>query len=143
MFTRTRQAGTWTPWIEYAPLNSVAEFTAVNQTKFYMKKIDMPYSSKATITRIGNQVQLTWDRLITNLNIECEYTKMVETIPSGFRPSVEVHMSLNGNVSNSVNGWAVLHLAPDGAVRLTNAFKGNHVWTGTTTYLTTDPFPAD
>lgn len=143
MFTRTRQAGTWTSWIEYAPLNSVAEFTTVNQTKFYMKKINMPYSSKATITRIGNQVQLTWDRLITNLNIECEYTSMVETIPTGYRPACEAHMTLNGNVSNSVNGWAVLHLAPDGTIRLTNAFKGNHVWTGTTTYLTTNPFPAE
>ena len=143
MFTRTRDTGTWSNWIEYAPLNSVAEFTTVNQTKFYMKKINMPYSSKATITRIGNQVQLTWDRLITNLNIECEYTSMVETIPTGYRPACEAHMTLNGNVSNSVNGWAVLHLAPDGTIRLTNAFKGNHVWTGTTTYLTTDPFPAE
>ena len=143
MFTRTRDNGTWTSWIEYAPLNSVAEFTTVNQTKFYMKKIAMPYSAKATVIRIGNQVQLTWDRLIINLNTECEYTSMIETIPSGYRPACEAHMTLNGNVSNSVNGWAVLHLAPDGTIRLTNAFKGNHVWTGTITYLTTDPFPAE
>ena len=143
MFTRTRHNGTWTSWIEYAPLNSVAEFTAVNQTKVYIKIINMPYSAKATVTRIGNQVQLTWDRLIINLNTECEYTSMIETIPSGYRPACEAHMSLNGNVSNSVNGWAVLHLAPDGTIRLTNAFKGNHVWTGTITYLTTDPFPAE
>ena len=142
MFTRTRQAGTWSNWIEYAPLNSVVNFTAVNQTKYYMKKIALPYSAKGTLIRIGNQVQLTWDRLITNMNIDCEYAKMVETIPSGYRPAVEVHMSLNGNVSNSVNAWSVLHLAPDGSIRLTSAYKGNHVWTGTTTYLTTDPFPA-
>lgn len=143
MFTRTRQAWTWSNWIEYAPLNSVANFTAVNQTKYYMKKIALPYSAKGTLIRIGNQVQLTWDRLITNMNIDCEYVKMVETIPSGYRPAVEVHMSLNGNVSNSVNAWSVLHLAPDGSIRLTSAYKGNHVWTGTTTYLTTDPFPAE
>lgn len=143
MFTRTRDNGVWSNWIEYAPLNSVAEFTTVNQTKFYMKKINMPYSAKATVTRIGNQVQLTWDRLIINLNTECEYSNVNETIPSGYRPACEAHMTLNGNVSNSVNGWAVLHLAPDGTIRLTNAFKGNHVWTGTITYLTTDPFPAE
>ena len=140
---RVQKSGIWKPWQYYAVQNTVTEFTAVNQTKVYMKKIDMPYSAKATIARIGNQVQLTWDRLIINLNIECEYNKMLETIPSGFRPSVEAHMSLNGNVSNSVNGWAVLHLAPDGTIRLTNAFKGNHVWTGTITYLTTDPFPSE
>ena len=108
-----------------------------------MKKINMPYSSKATITRIGNQVQLTWDRLIKNLNIECEYNSMNETIPIGYRPACEAHMTLNGNVSNSVNAWAVLHLQPDGSIKLTNAFKGDHVWTGTTTYLTTDPFPTE
>lgn len=139
---RVQDAGVWKDWQYYAVQNTVANFTAVNQTKYYMKKIALPYSAKGTLIRIGNQVQLTWDRLITNMNIDCEYVKMVETIPSGYRPAVEVHMSLNGNVSNSVNAWSVLHLAPDGSIRLTSAYKGNHVWTGTTTYLTTDPFPA-
>lgn len=139
---RVKKGGSWQDWQYYAVQNKVANFTAVNQTKYYMKKITLPYSAKGTLIRIGNQVQLTWDRLITNINIDCEYNKMVETIPSGFRPAVEVHMSLNGNVSNSVNAWSVLHLAPDGSIRLTSAYKGNHVWTGTTTYLTTDPFPA-
>ncbi len=140
---RIQWNNTWQPWQYYAVQNTVANFTAVNQTKYYMKKIALPYSAKGTLIRIGNQVQLTWDRLITNLNIDCEYNKVNETIPSGFRPAVEVHMSLNGNVSNSVNAWSVLHLAPDGSIRLTSAYKGNHVWTGTTTYLTTDPFPAE
>lgn len=139
---RVKRGGSWQDWQYYAVQNKVAEFTAVNQTKYYMKKITLPYSAKGTLIRIGNQVQLTWDRLITNINIDCEYNKMVETIPSGFRPAVEVHMGLNGNVSNSVNAWSVLHLAPDGSIRLTSAYRGNHVWTGTTTYLTTDPFPS-
>lgn len=139
---RLKSDNIWNPWQYYAVQNKVAEFTAVNQTKYYMKKIALPYSAKGTLIRIGNQVQLTWDRLITNMNIDCEYSKMNETIPSGYRPAVEVHMSLNGNVSNSVNAWSVLHLAPDGSIRLTSAYKGNHVWTGTTTYLTTDTFPA-
>lgn len=143
MFTRTRDNGTWSNWIEYAPLNSVAQFTAVNQTKVYLKIIPLPWTGTGTLARIGNQVQLSWNRAILNINTDCEYSKMNETIPSGYRPAVEVHMSLNGNVSNSVNAWSVLHLAPDGSIRLTSAYKGNHVWTGTTTYLTTDPFPAE
>lgn len=139
---RVRRGRDWVPWQYYAVQNKVVDFTTVNQTKSYSKEIGMPYSGKATVTRIGNQVQLTWNRAISNINIECEYYKVIETIPSGFRPSVEAHMTLNGNVSNSVNAWAVLHLATDGTIRLTNAFKGNHVWTGTVTYLTTDPFPS-
>ena len=139
---RVQKSRTWGDWQYYAVQNKVAEFTAVNQTKVYSKTITMPYSGKATVTRIGNQVQITWLRAVTNLNIDCEYSKMVETIPTGYRPACEVHMSLTGNVSNSVNAWSILHLAPDGSIRLTSAYKGNHVWTGTATYLTTDPFPA-
>lgn len=138
---RVRIGGSWQDWQYYAVQNKVAEFTAVNQTKVYSKTITMPYTSKATLTRIGNQVQITWLRAISNINRECEYVSMVETIPLGYRPAFEVHMSLTGNVSNSVNAWAVLHLQTDGGMKLTNAFKGNHVWTGTVTYLTTDPFP--
>ena len=139
---RVQTNKTWGDWQYYAVQNKVAQFTAVNQTKVYSKTITMPYTSKATLTRIGNQVQLTWNRAVSNLNIDCEYAKMVESIPSGYRPASEVHMTLNGNVSNSVNAWSILHLATDGTIRLTSAYKGNHVWTGTTTYLTTDPFPA-
>ena len=140
---RVKKGGSWQDWQYYAVQNKVAQFTAVNQTKVYSKTITMPYTSKATLTRIGNQVQLTWNRAVSNLNIDCEYAKMVESIPSGYRPASEVHMTLNGNVSNSVNAWSILHLATDGTIRLTSAYKGNHVWTGTTTYLTTDPFPAE
>ena len=140
---RVQTNNTWNPWQYYAIQNKVAEFTAVNQTKVYSKTIAMPYTSKATLTRIGNQVQITWNRAISNINTQCEYSKVAETIPPGYRPAYEVHMSLNGNVSNSVNAWAILHLQTDGSINLTNAFTGNHVWTGTTTYLTSDPFPAD
>lgn len=142
MFTRTRDNGVWSNWIEYAPLNSVAQFTAVNQTKVYIKIIPLPWSGTGTLTRIGNQVQISWNRAISNINTQCEYSNMNETIPSGYRPACEVHMNINGNVSNAVNAWAILHLQTDGSIKLTNTFTGNHVWTGTTTYLTTDPFPA-
>lgn len=140
---RVQEAGVWQDWQYYAVQNKVAEFTAVNQTKVYSKTIPLPWSSKGTLTRIGNQVQISWNRAISNINTQCEYSKVNETIPSGYRPACEVHMGINGNVSNSVNAWAILHLQTDGTIKLTNAFTGNHVWTGTTTYLTTDPFPAE
>lgn len=140
---RVQEAGVWKDWQYYAVQNKVAQFTAVNQTKVYSKIIPLPWSSKGTLTRIGNQVQISWNRAISNINTQCEYSKVNETIPSGYRPACEVHMGINGNVSNSVNAWAILHLQTDGTIKLTNAFTGNHVWTGTTTYLTTDPFPVD
>ena len=142
MFTRTRHAWTWSNWIEYAPLNSVAQFTTVNQTRVYSKTIAMPYSSTATVTRIGNQVQFTWNRKVSNISTDYEYTQMRETVPNGYRPVCEVHMSLSGNVSNTVGDHAVVHLGTNGAVRLTVAAQGNRVWSGTVTYLTSDPFPS-
>ncbi|WP_270336183.1 DUF859 family phage minor structural protein [Streptococcus macedonicus] len=143
MFTRTRNSGTWTAWIEYASLNSVAEFTAVNQTKVYTKTIDMPYSNKATLTRIGNQVQLSWNRAISNINNQYQYDYVNETVPLGFRPSSEAHMTLNGNAATSVVGRFIIHIEPDGKLLLTGDSTGNYVWSGTITYLTSDPFPAD
>ena len=139
---RVRSGGNWSPWQYYAVQNTVANFTAVNQTKMYSKIIPLPWSSTGTLTRIGNQVQMSWNRAISNINTQCEYSNVNETIPSGYRPACEVHMSINGNVSNVVNAWGILHLQTDGTIKLTNTFTGNHVWTGTVTYLTTDPFPS-
>lgn len=140
---RVQINNTWKDWQYYAVQNTVAEFTAVNQTKVYSQTIAMPYSSTATVTRIGNQVQLTWNRAVSNFSADYEYGKMGETVPTGYRPVCEAHMPLSGNVANSVGSHAVVHLGTDGAVRLTVAAQGNHVWTGTTTYLTADPFPVD
>jgi len=61
MFTRTRDTGTWGNWIEYAPLNSVAEFTTVNQTKVYTGTINGPYGFNVVVTRSGNIVTATLD----------------------------------------------------------------------------------
>lgn len=132
----------WQPWQYYAVQNKVAEFTAVNQTKVYSQIITMPYSNTATVTRIGNQVQLTWNRKASNISTDYEYTQMSETVPAGYRPVSEAHMSLSGNVANSVGSHAIIHLGTDGAVRMTVSAQGNRVWSGTITYLTSDPFPA-
>ena len=139
---RVKTDGGWQSWQYYAVQNKVAEFTAVKQTKVYSQTIAMPYSSTATVTRIGNQVQFTWNRKVSNISTDYEYTQMRETVPNGYRPACEAHMSLSGNVSNTVGDHAVVHLGTDGAVRLTVAAQGNRVWSGTVTYLTSDPFPS-
>ncbi|MCO4466969.1 hypothetical protein Si133o_00964 [Streptococcus infantarius subsp. infantarius] len=140
MFTRTRYNGTWTAWIEYAPLNSVAEFTAVNQTKVYTKDIAMPYGLISAASRIGNLVTLTLRRDAKALGA-CEYTVQNETIPIGYRPTAEVHFSISANDHNNVEGTGIFHIASDGVIRLTNGGNVIKMWTGTITYLTSDPFP--
>ena len=140
---RVQSYSVWQGWQYYAVQNKVAEFTAVNQTKAYTRDIAMPWNSQATVTRIGNQVQLTWIRKVSSFDIDYEYVTMAETIPTGYRPVCEAHMTLNGNVANSVADQAIIHLATDGKIRMTVAAQGNRVWSGTITYLTSDPFPTD
>lgn len=140
---RIRSGGVWRAWQYYAVQNKVAEFTAVNQTKVYTRDIAMPWNSQATVTRIGNQVQLTWIRKVSSFDIDYEYVTVAETVPAGYRPVCEAHMTLNGNVGNQVRDQAIIHLATDGKIRMTVAAQGNRVWSGTITYLTTDPFPAE
>lgn len=138
---RTKASGTWGDWKYYAIQGADAKFDVVTQTGRAEKDITLPYGAKGKLVRIGNLVTFVWLRAVTNLNLDCEYHTVNETMPAGFRPTTEVHMQLFGNVSNQVGGWSILHINTDGSLRLTSAFKGNRVWTGTITYLTTEPFP--
>lgn len=138
---RTKTAGTWGDWKYYAIQGADAKFDVVTQTGRAEKDIALPYNAKGKLVRMGNLVTFVWLRAVTNLNLDCEYHLVNETIPTGFRPTTEVHMQLFGNVSNQVGGWSILHINTDGSLRLTTAYKSNRVWTGTITYLTTDPFP--
>lgn len=140
---RIKFSGTWKDWQYYAVQNTVANFTAVNQTKVYSKTIPLPYSNMGTLIRIGNQVQLTWNRAISNISAQYQYESVNETIPIGYRPANEAHMTLNGNAAKSVVGRFILHIESNGTLLLTGDSSGNYVWTGTATYLTTDPFPSE
>lgn len=141
MFTRTKHWGWWKNWIEYAPLNSVAEFTAVNQTKVYTRDIAMPGGLVAAASRIGNLVTLTLKRDSKTLPV-CEHAVQSGTVPSGYRPTAEAHFNIAANSGSTVSGTGVIHISPDGTIRLTNGIGDAKVWTGTITYLTTDPFPS-
>ncbi len=138
---RTKTEGTWGDWKYYAIQGADAKFDVVTQTGRAEKDIALPYNAKGKLVRMGNLVTFVWLRAVTNLNLDCEYHTVNETMPAGFRPTTEVHMQLFGNVSNQVGGWSILHINTDGSLRLTSAYKGNRVWTGTITYLTTEPFP--
>lgn len=131
----------WKPWQYYAVQNTVANFTAVNQTKVYTRDISMPWGLVATASRIGNLVTLTLKRDIKTINAY-EYALQNETVPSGYRPTAEAHFSITANSGSTVSGTGIIHIASDGTIRLTNGIGSAKVWTGTITYLTSDPFPA-
>lgn len=138
---RVQKSGAWNDWQYYAVQNKVAEFTAVNQTKVYTKDIAMPGGLVAAAHRIGNLVTLTLKRDAKTLPV-CEYATQSDTVPSGYRPTAEAHLSVAANDHSNVVGSAVIHIASDGTIRLTNGSDAIKMWTGTVTYLTSDQFPA-
>ena len=102
---------------------------------------NMPYGTKANFIRIGNLVTISVNRQITNINALVENKLANETIPEGFRPITQAHLTLTGNTGSTIDATCICHLDPDGTIRFTNNMTGNRVWTGTVTYTCVEPMP--
>lgn len=148
MFTRTKHWGWWKNWIEYAPLNSVAEFTAVNQTKVYTGIINGPFGFNIAVTRSGNVVTATMDYIHrSNTNW---YGIANETVPVGWRPVSQAIINAigeggGGTGATLFNGnYVHLSYKPDGSISGRIKLEANPLWFGDTiSWITTDPFPAE
>lgn len=148
LFTRTRHGGKWTTWIEYAPLNSVAEFTAVNQTKVYSATIPGPYGLSISARRVGNLVNCTINAVINWTNSYTGTAK--ETVPLGYRPVQEQKITLLGHAGGGTGTqvWATetfadLTYKASGEIAFTIRTKGNPIaFSGSFTWITSDPFPS-
>ncbi|MCY7157524.1 hypothetical protein MK525_03365 [Streptococcus gallolyticus subsp. gallolyticus] len=102
---------------------------------------NMPYGITANYVRIGNLVTISVNRQITNVAIVTENNRANETIPSGFRPISQAHLTLTGNTGTTIDATCICHLNPDGSIDFTNNKTGNRVWTGTVTYTCVEPMP--
>ncbi|MCO4687245.1 Chromosome partition protein Smc [Streptococcus infantarius subsp. infantarius] len=102
---------------------------------------NMPYGTKANFVRIGNLVTISVNRQITNVNVVAENKLAIETIPKGFRPITQAHLTLTGNTGSTIDATCICHLNPDGSIYFTNNKTGNRVWTGTVTYTCVEPMP--
>lgn len=131
MFKRTVTNNSAGTWIEYTPKPEKAEPTIIKQTA------DIGWGIKVALVKKGSVVTASIVRADSEVGVY-EYGKMENTIPNGFRPSVEVHLVANKNISTGHAGVAVWHLASDGSIRLTNQSKDRAVYTGTVTYITED-----
>lgn len=144
MFTRTRNNGNWTAWIEYAPLNSVVEFTAVNQTKVYTATLPGPFGFNLNATRSGNIVTATLEHIHTS-NLSWEGTAS-ETIPLGWRPVTSMILGVTGESSGVRfnDSYARLKYNSDGSIlgriKLT---ASPLLFGGSITWITSDPFPSE
>lgn len=131
MFKRTVTSNSAGTWIEYTPKPEKQEPALVKQ------EVDIGWGVKMSLARKGSVVTASLIRSDYVVGVY-ENGVMTNTIPSGFRPAIQVHLVANKNVGTNHAGVAVWHLAPDGSIRLTNQSQDRAIYTGTVTYLTED-----
>lgn len=139
---RVKADNSWKAWKQYAIQNSVAQFTAVNQSKVYTATIPGPYGFVLSCARSGNIVTGTIDYTRTS-NTAWEGTAD-ETIPSGWRPVTPMILEITAE-SSSVrfnDSYARLKYSPSGAITGRIKLTASPLWFGgSITWITTDPFP--
>lgn len=104
---------------------------------------NMPYKLPATITRSGDLVTIHVPRTIKTIPQRLEDSATPETIPEGFRPTNVATLILALNESANFLGNAMYYFHPNGSIRITTGITKTAVYTGTLTYITTDPFPSE
>lgn len=131
MFKRTVTSNSNGSWIEYTPKPEKQEPAMIKQ------EVDIGWGVKVSLARKGSVVTASLIRSDYAVGVY-ENGAMTNTIPSGFRPAIQVHLVANKNVGTNHAGVAVWHLASDGSIRLTNQSQDRAIYTGTVTYLTED-----
>lgn len=131
MFKRTVTSNSNGSWIEYTPKPEKQEPAVVKQ------EVDIGWGVKVSLARKGSVVTASLNRSDYTVGVY-ENGVLTNTIPSGFRPAIPVHLVANKNVGTNHAGVAVWHLASDGSIRLTNQSQDRAIYTGTVTYLTED-----
>lgn len=131
MFKRTVTSNSNGSWIEYTPKPEKQEPAMVKQ------EVDIGWGVKVSLARKGSVVTASLIRSDYAVGVY-ENGAMTNTIPSGFRPAIPVHLVANKNVGTNHAGVAVWHLSPDGSINLTNQSQDRAIYTGTVTYLTED-----
>ena len=131
MFKRTVTSNSNGSWIEYTPKPEKQEPAMVKQ------EVDIGWGVKMSLARKSSVVTASLIRSDYAVGVY-ENGAMTNTIPSGFRPAIPVHLVANKNVGTNHTGVAVWHLASDGSIRLTNQSQDRAIYTGTVTYLTED-----
>ena len=135
------QGGTGSWSLGYSNSYSLLSIDAILQKVRLQATSSLMWGIGATFVRIGNLVTISVTRVIKNIASVVENARASERIPDGFKPISQVHLTLTGNNSTTIDATCIVHLEPDGTINYTNNRSGNRVWTGTVTYTTVDDFP--
>lgn len=132
MFKRTVTSNSNGSWIEYTPKPEKQEPAMVK------REVDLGWDVKLSLARKGSVVTASINRSIYKVGVYENGKMETNSIPSGFRPAIQVHLVANKNVSTKHSDVAVWTFSPNGEIFLTNQSQEPAVYTGTVTYLTED-----
>lgn len=135
------QGGTGSWSLGYSNSYSLLSIDAILQKVRLQATSSLMWGIGATFVRIGNLVTISVTRVIKNIASVVENARASESIPDGFKPISQVHLTLTGNFNATIDATCIVHLEPDGTINYTNNKSGDRVWTGTVTYTTVDDFP--
>ena len=102
------------------------------------REIDLGWDVKLSLARKGSIVTASINRSVYKVGVYENGKMETNSIPSGFRPAIPVHLVANKNVSTKHSDVAVWTFSPSGEIFLTNQSQEPAVYTGTVTYLTED-----
>lgn len=145
---RVKRGSTWDPWQYYAVQNTVAEFTAVNQTNVYSATLAGPYGLSLQARRVGNLVSVTLDSSITSTDSRSGTAN--ETIPIGWRPC-KTEVIVSGGFAGGGTGTQMwtgesfcrLFYKTNGQIDFTIRASAKPLGVyASATWITTDPFPS-
>lgn len=99
------------------------------------------YGIAANFTRIGNMVHVNFFRQTRTVASKTENEKILEKLPTGFRPSFRVEFCININNLTNVYAPILYSFNEIGEAFVTNNFTGTAVFSGSTMYFTNDAMP--
>lgn len=127
----------WTAWKSPA----TTDHPMLQEKPLKSFTMGFPYGLNVTIIRKDSFVTVTLNRKITNIDV-FENKRMVEIIPLGYRPTVQVHLVIVANSGYYTKTPSIIHINPDGTLDMTNGTGGQNVYTGTLSYVTDDAYPS-
>lgn len=141
IYTRTRNGNTWTPWDTM--INMTTALLMIQNQQVHTREFSFPYGLAGAITRVGQLVTVTINRQAKSLTNKHEDAVAAEVIPTGFRPNVDVYLPIYVNNQTNIRPTNFLHLKRDGSIMINYGTIGHNIYTGSTTYITTDPMPSN
>ena len=99
------------------------------------------YGITIVFRRQGNLVVASIARQFRTTGTTGEDIMTNEKVPSGYRPSYSHYFDINRNSGSNVIKGLIMGIASNGDVRVTIGETGPAVFSGSTSYFTTDPLP--